>query len=473
MALPATSVFEVRSVGNDTNGGAFDSTGTGTDFSQQNSKNTVGSNISVTDLVTAGTTTITSITAAFTTAINGNIVYITGGTGSITAGWYRLTFVNSTTCTTDRSTGLSAGTGATMNVGGALATPAQANTNAQAHNTVYVKATANYTFTTTLTINLDSRSGAPFLWIGYTTTRTDGGRATFTSSTNSVDIISFTQSWGVWFRNFIFSSTAGTRGHGLHAKTTGDSTGVALQNCIIDGCNVGIFANFNADWDFQGLLIMASEIKNCVSHGIQNSGVTFVFGSFIHANGGSGVLLSGGDSIKAVVIQSSVIYSNAVSGFVDNNGQIEYCSFLNSSFSTNTGAGVVFTPSNVGIITNCIFDANTTYGIDNGGASDSFGMAQYNNAFYNNTTAPRRGIAAGINDITLSGSPYTSVGTDFSLNNTSGAGAAARAAGYPGVLIAGGTGFIDVGALQSQSAGSTTIVIGRNVTNYLGEQGDF
>ena len=87
MALSASGVWEVRTAGNDTNGGGFKSGASGTDYSQQDAKNTAGNNISTTDAVSDGTTTITSATAAFTSAIVGNFIYLTGGTGSIAAQW--------------------------------------------------------------------------------------------------------------------------------------------------------------------------------------------------------------------------------------------------------------------------------------------------------------------------------------------------------------------------------------------------
>ena len=51
MALSANSVFEVRTAGNDTNGGGFVTGAAGTDYSQQDAKNTAGSDISTTDAV--------------------------------------------------------------------------------------------------------------------------------------------------------------------------------------------------------------------------------------------------------------------------------------------------------------------------------------------------------------------------------------------------------------------------------------
>src|SRR5580658_5068799 len=214
MALPAGSVWEVRpTVGSDTNGGGFVTGSSGTDYSQANSKNTVGSDISTTDGVGNGTTTWTSATGNFSTAIVGNIIYLSGS--GITTGWYQVTARGSaTSITLDRSPGT--GTGATMNIGGALATVAQAYTNSVPSNTVYVKATGSYTVTTALVISLQSNSspGNPFSIIGYTSTRGDNGQFTWTTATNSINLINLTSGStsdiNVLFQNISFTTTAGT-----------------------------------------------------------------------------------------------------------------------------------------------------------------------------------------------------------------------------------------------------------------------
>lgn len=64
MSLSAATVFEVRpGAGNSTNGGGFVAGATGTDYSQQNNKNSGSTDKSTTDAVANGTTTITSATA--------------------------------------------------------------------------------------------------------------------------------------------------------------------------------------------------------------------------------------------------------------------------------------------------------------------------------------------------------------------------------------------------------------------------
>jgi hypothetical protein len=119
MALASTIVWEIRQGGSDTNGGGFNSAASGTDWTLQN-----GPQYSVVDGVTNGTTTITSATAAFGADVAGNVVYVQGGTGSVAANWYEIiSRTNSTTIVVDRSTGLTAGTGVTLKIGGALGTP--------------------------------------------------------------------------------------------------------------------------------------------------------------------------------------------------------------------------------------------------------------------------------------------------------------------------------------------------------------
>lgn len=170
MAVAAASQIEVRTGGADTNGGGFKEGASGTDWTQQNA-----AQYAVTDGVTAGTTTITSASANFGTDVVGNWMYVQGGTGSVTAGWYEITARGSaTSVTVDRSTGLTAGTGVTLNIGGALASPGlAASLISVAGIRVWVQS-GTYTLTTGT-----AGSGGPITWTlagaleGYQTTRGD------------------------------------------------------------------------------------------------------------------------------------------------------------------------------------------------------------------------------------------------------------------------------------------------------------
>ena len=73
MALAATTQWDVRTTGDDTNGGAFNTASSGTDYSQQDA-----AQITYTDLVIGGTNTqLTSAANPFTAAHVGNLVNVT------------------------------------------------------------------------------------------------------------------------------------------------------------------------------------------------------------------------------------------------------------------------------------------------------------------------------------------------------------------------------------------------------------
>ena len=78
-----------------------------------------------------------------------------------------------------------------------------------------------------------------------------------------------------------------------------------------------------------------------------------------------------------------------------------------------------------------------------------------NCAGHNNTSGNYQSGVTTHGFIDLSAGPFTNAGTgDFSLNSTSGGGAALRAAGYPGAFLGGtSTGYPDVGAVQHQDSG--------------------
>jgi len=178
MALSTNTVWEVRTAGNDTNGGGFVTGAAGVDYSQQDAKRTAGdvTNISTTDGVGTGVSTFTSATANFTTDIVGNIVYLQGGTGTLAAGWYQVTArASANSITLDR--GVAIGTGITLNIGGALLSPGIAGQVSATGHRIFIKA-GTYTITSA-TINVaggtfSSSSGNRYVE-GYETTRGDYG----------------------------------------------------------------------------------------------------------------------------------------------------------------------------------------------------------------------------------------------------------------------------------------------------------
>src|ERR1700680_1745544 len=116
MAITATAAWRVRPSGVNTNGGGYDAgiAGAATDYSQQNAAQASGTNGA-----TVGTTDFADVTAAaFTSAMIGNAIYITGA-GQTTGFYFVVAFVSAAHVTLDRSPGT--GTSATWHLGGGWA----------------------------------------------------------------------------------------------------------------------------------------------------------------------------------------------------------------------------------------------------------------------------------------------------------------------------------------------------------------
>lgn len=126
----------------------------------------------------------------------------------------------------------------------------------------------------------------------------------------------------------------------------------------------------------------------------------------------------------------------------------------------NTNYGFEFT-YDIGSIGNCIATSNTAHGYSLGGSPN--GMTCFNNANWNNTSGANRFTSAvEIGKIDLSANPYTdSTNFDFTLNNTSGGGALLRSAGFPGEILGGNNGYIDVGCYQVASSGGGGLILPR------------
>lgn len=437
MAIAAATAWEVRTTGSDTNGGGY-STG-GTDWSQQDA-----AQYSVTDGVTAGTTTITSATAAFGTDVVGNVMYVAGGTGSVVAGWYQITArTNSTTITVDRSTGLTAGTGVTLKVGGALASPGVACAASAADNTIWLK---TGTYSTTSAVQIKDGSSDRTRLVGYGSARGDTGTATVRRTSGSTALISYASGGAkIAVRNVVADC------NGLAAQ------GVSLGNDLnIDNVDV-----LNAtQYGFVGgtrCYFARCRSKGATSaSGFYCGSANLLVGCWAEGASGDGFTVDGGVS----TLIRCVSRANTRYGFMSNGGT---ACLIGCTAHGNTSHGARYQGATLSgaLIANCIFSANGGYGVSAAIAAPA--QVALGNAYWGNTSGQRDNALAGLGDVTLSGDPYTSASTgDFSLNSVSGAGAACRGAGYPGVFPGGTTtGYSDIGAAQHQDTGGG----GGGVTN--------
>lgn len=437
MALAAATVVEVRSTGAATNGGGYVTGASGTDYSQQDAPQ-----YALTNGTTDGSAVILTVSAA--ADMIGNIAYIAGGTGSIVAAWYQITAASpGVSITVDRVTGLSAGTGATINVGGSLSTIALGLALLTVGGmTMYVKATATYSIATGLSTPAGITAATQIInIIGYTTTRGDNGRTTIAAS---AAITMYTESRGS-FRlvNFVLDGATGTGTTG--ASLTGVST--YLVNCIVknfSGTGVALTTNNGG--------IIQSEVTGCASGIVSNQSSGLIKNNYVHANTAIGISVV---NVSAYII-GNIIASNAGA---TNDGLIisaaysaNRCSVIGNVFYANGRDGVRTTGTySIGEFSNNIFMNNVGIGLNTSALNPvRTDPMIHHNAFIGNGTA-RSGNNAGTGDVTLTADPFTSAATgDFSLNTTTGGGAALRGAGYPGLFVNGPTGYLDIGAVQHQ-----------------------
>lgn len=434
-AIGATTAWQVQTDGSDTNGGGYSSGGT--DYSQQ-----AAAQVSVTDAVANGTTTVTSATASFTSAMVGNVCYVQGGTGSITAGWYQVaSYTNSTTIVLDRSTGLSAGTGVTLNLGGAFASIGRVGAVAVASNTGYVKS-GSYSITSASTgVSGGCFSNSTAMKLeGFGSARGDLGTPPVLTASGISTFVAITPSAiNGAIRNITIDGASLTSSRGVN-QTAGCYL-VWAKNCTNNG--------------FYGATEHAPLLR-CRASGCTTGGdgaITIRRGSAIGCESYSNSQGGFQDTTSPGCLSFCLAWSNSgasVDGFGFDNGQ---CVAVNCVAYGNGRHGYFLQASGYCVI-NCIAEGNGGYGLN----VTQLGTV-YRFAAYNNTSGATTGTAWTIDSVIAgSGSFFTNAASgDFSLNNTAGAGALLRATGFPGVLPGGTTtGYIDIGAAQHQESASAS-----------------
>jgi hypothetical protein len=425
----AATVFDTQTTGSDTNGGGFDSgvASPGTDASQ-------GAGTAITVTLTAATTGTCSITCTATTYGPGNFINIASGAGC-TTGLFEILSQSSGTITVDHSMG-SATDACVGKLGGSFAHPDTYSTNTVAGNTIEIKS-GTYTYTTNVHFY-----GSATLVEGYGTVHGDLGTAPLiTTSTSGVNPLVYMQQVAQsTFRNLAFSNTTGgTVGAGIQANNIAYWT---CDLCTISGFTSGILDGAG----FTSLLVTRSNIFNNavgIYQQVNNDKFT-VSDSWIHGNTTSGI-----NSVGLVTCIRCVVSANAI-GIVAN-----ALALVSSAVSASTGLGLQLGIES--IIENSVVYGSGTYNLQFIGPSvgviNFIGMNGWGGAgtgnCYNATLSATCTIPAST-VIALTANPFVST-TNFALNATSGGGPLLKALGYPGVAPF-GTGYADVGALQSQAA---------------------
>lgn len=462
MALDPAFVWEVRTVGSDTNGGGFKAGASGTDWSQQTSPQ-----YSVTDGVTNGTTTITSATANFGTDVVGNAVYVSGGTGSVAADLYEIVSRTSATAiVVDRSTGLTAGTGVTLKIGGALGSPGWAASKMVPSNTVWIKA-GTYPVTTTVAgaagpiayaPGADATIAAPSRIAGYNTTRGDNSdtrpliqlQASLTTNPITVVTLSSGTNKFVIFENIdVDCNTGNTSATGVNTQTNYNIVRrCKIRRSAVLGLAMGDTAQRYSDievYDFSGTAGIA--------------GVTPFPG---YDNVLERVSVHDGSTIGIDGYQSTMHYRNVliynITGTTKDGIRLDYNGTLDGGTIYNcTGSGVkcIGRATALRTINNVISYGNAQFGFacEDGNTGMTYFRTCAGGANTSGDFDSNFGTATRPDFITLTADPFTDkANSDFTLNNAAGGGAALRGAGVPGSMGGLNIGYRDVGVLQHLAA---------------------
>lgn len=468
MAISALTQYEVRPTnGLDTNSGGFVAGASGVDYSQQSA-----AQYALTGLTTAAANAII-LSASASADMVGNIIRITGGTNFVTGLYQILSVSVGVSITVDRNVTTAAGAAGTANIGGALKTLGQVNTilttanNNATGQIVWVKAEATIATTAQTTLSPNGGTALAATQInGYTTTRGDNGQVTIQRNSGTSFSLLFVQ----------------------------PSAPVIIRNLILDGNSGG---NLQGG-QFLGAFIQIENFKamNCPLGGLLfNNNNNKAVRCYATLNGTYGFSCEQGNGPN--LFKECVAYSNTGTGFLASVGQFVRCISANNSGGTSDGfGGTNGLGKNSGY---CTLDHCLAY--SNGRDGYRFGSAIQCAVSFENCLAwgnagkdlnadtnviPAGGITndynayvtianvtAGAHDVTLSGDPTVAGGSNnFALNNTAGAGAAARGAGFPGVLMVGGTGFADIGPIQHQDTApvtNVTYVIAPNIQRIIVE----
>jgi len=446
MAVLASAQWWVRVGGNALNGGGFDAaiSGAGTNYCDQDA-----AQLSLTDFATsgAGSTTLTSATGGFTSAMVGNCVRIASGT-NFQVGYYFVTaYTDANTVTLDRTpTSGGAGSGGTGRLGGAFAsvsgslstggtvTAPTITSPLAAGHTINLRgggtdtpASADYTQTGFATYPAGSTASGLIRVIGY------GGRPRIDH-----DNILF-HSLTMWaFDHLMLVRTAATNG------SSGSINGTAsIHDVRVDQAGHAIIAFAAVSRVTQCELMNSGSVSADTLPAIkmENSSLSAcILGNRI--SGWRGFGIEGAASASGLIANNIIEGCKATASAaikIATGGATYKSQVLANSIHGNASDGLSMTSAAaIGstIVANNIFYDNAGYGINATVGSQALNdrlrtFIDYN-AFGSNASGALNNLSAGGNDITLSADPFTNAaGDDFTLNNTSGGGASLKSVAFP------------------------------------------
>jgi hypothetical protein len=439
MAVAATTVYEIRTTGDDANGGGFNSARGGTDYTLQDAAQKSGA-----DLTMHGTnnTKVSPVAAKVAAADVGNLIHISAGT-NWTTGWYEITAQDGGDpgyWTLDRSPAAAGEANlGTYKMGGALATPGGLGAVLKATTgggggvsglAAYMKGgTYSLTGTTVnvsggpLDLHVTEQGGKAFYLKGYSA---DSTRGSFTGTKPVIDCNGNAPTSVI--------ETNGTYGEQhtvAFIEIDGDSqacNGINGNNYFYNRATFCYVHDTDGSYAFGNLMCANCRASSCAAVGFYSIDAFFCLAdnceigfqyTYIGVSCISDTATVGDGFMQCGVMIHCVSYDSAGDGFESNTDALN-CGLWINCISVSDGAYSYKTTTPHTLLLNCASDSAPPSG---------------------RTSTPY----ADLNRVDLSGDPFTDAANgDFSLIAT-GAGAQCRAGGFDPY---GQTGAIDIGAVQ-------------------------
>lgn len=417
MALSSNTVWEVRTGGDDGNGGGFVDGASGTDYSQQDAAEK-----SAADLTMHASTNTKCHPAALGVAAAdvGNIVYISAGT-DWTPGWYEIVSQDGTDWTLDRSPSAAGNANlATFKLGGALASPGGLGQALNDHGVSGMVAWIK-SGTYTLDSGTENTAGGPLhlkastlLRIeGYETSRGDLGAKPVISAgaITGISVVELNGSHGKkrhLVRNLKVDGNSGANVNGF------DGQGAFGQD-LVSKCHAVNCVNGFTGAQLRAFHCLASEC----TVGFSNEGPFFCRATGCTSHGFSNLRANG----RAIVL--CIADGNGGAGFHEGEYGTQWIGCIAYG---NTGDGFDWRIYRMQHAYHCIACNNGGYGFDVATVGDDATLQGC--AGQNNTSGNYRAGTLALDFIELTADPFVdAAGGDFNLNDTEGGGALLRAIG--------------------------------------------
>jgi hypothetical protein len=455
MAIGPATVWRVRTGGNNANGGGYDATisGAGTDYSQQDSPQ-----LALTDIACSGTTTVTSATGGFTSAMIGNGF-------RISSAWYFITGQTDTnTVTVDRTPGTISGVSG--RVGGGLATfqsvmdsSNSTGNKCVAGNTIYIRgsgsddpSSADYTFTGYLNTVVGNTTD------GYVRLIGENGRPRLLGN----GLIWYNAAFN-YFENLYLHTNSNNYNYMGFIITS--SNPITLRNCVLNLGNiagmVGVtFSHGGGLYNCEVYGGSTSPTFSSGSYGVKVDGYApEIVGCYIHHCRDHGIYAGGATNYPAL-IRGNIIYANANDGVYITNHSYMSGEICGNTIDANAGNGITIT-SSLSLLWNSFYNNIISNHVGGGkaGINVTAGSAAVNdrmkklfdhNCLYNNTSNYTN-ISAGPNDVALDPQYADVAGLDWSVGTNM------QALGFPSNIKKSATStYVDLGGAQRQESGGSS-----------------